>query len=150
MSDLKDRISEDMKDAMRARDAQRLDSIRMLRAAIQRREVDDRVDLDDEGVLAVIQKQVKQAQDSIKQFTDGDRPDLVEKEQAGLDVLQSYLPEQLGEAEIDAIIAAAIVQSGATQMRDMGKVMGIVKGQLQGRADMGTVSGKIKALLQND
>jgi hypothetical protein len=150
MSDLKDRIGEDMKDAMRARDAQRLESIRMLRAAIQRREVDDRVDLDDEGVLAVIQKQVKQAQDSIQQFTDGDRPDLVEKEQAGLDVLQSYLPEQLGEAEIDAIIAAAIRQSGATQMRDMGKVMGIVKGQLQGRADMGTVSGKIKGLLQND
>jgi uncharacterized protein YqeY len=147
---LKDRISDDMKVAMRARDAQRLDSIRMLRAAIQRREVDDRVELDDDGVLAVIQKQVKQAQDSIRQFTDGDRLDLVEKEQAGLDVLKSYLPEQLAEAEIDRIISAAIEKAGASEMRDMGKVMGVVKGQLQNRADMGMVSARIKRLLQGD
>jgi hypothetical protein len=147
---LKDRISDDMKVAMRARDAQRLDSIRMLRAAIQRREVDDRVELDDDGVLAVIQKQVKQAQDSIRQFTDGNRLDLVEKEQAGLDVLKSYLPEQLAEAEIDRIISAAIEKTGASEMRDMGKVMGVVKGQLQNRADMGMVSARIKELLQGD
>jgi uncharacterized protein YqeY len=147
---LKDRISDDMKVAMRARDAQRLDSIRMLRAAIQRREVDDRVELDDDGVLAVIQKQVKQAQDSIRQFTDGNRLDLVEKEQAGLDVLKSYLPEQLAEAEIDRIISAAIEKAGASEMRDMGKVMGVVKGQLQNRADMGMVSARIKELLQGD
>ncbi len=147
---LKDRISDDMKVAMRARDAQRLDSIRMLRAAIQRREVDDRVELDDDGVLAVIQKQVKQAQDSIRQFTDGNRLDLVEKEQAGLDVLKSYLPEQLAEAEIDRIISDAIEKTGASEMRDMGKVMGVVKGQLQNRADMGMVSARIKELLQGD
>jgi uncharacterized protein YqeY len=146
---LKERISDDMKDAMRARDTQRLESIRMLRAAIQRREVDERIDLDDDAVVAVIQKQVKQAQDSIQQFTEGDRPDLVEKEQAGLDILKSYLPEQLSDTEIDGIIAAAIDETGASEMRDMGKVMGMVKVQLQGRADLGVVSGKIKALLQN-
>jgi uncharacterized protein YqeY len=147
---LKDRINEDMKDAMRARDTQRLDSIRMLRAAIQRLEVDERIELDQDCVIAVIQKQVKQTQDSIQQFTDGGRPDLVEKEQAGLDVLKSYLPEQLADEEIDRIISAAIDKTGASEMRDMGKVMGAVKGQLQARADMGMVSARIKGLLQSD
>ena len=141
---LKDRIAEDMKVAMRAKDAPRLEVIRMLRAAIQRREVDDRLELDDNDVLSVIQKMIKQGQDSISQFNHGNRPELAAKEQFGIGVLETYLPEPLSDAELDRLIDSAVEQTGATSLRDMGKVMGILKSQLAGRADMGSVSKRIK------
>jgi len=144
---LKDQILVDMKSAMREKQASKLESIRMLRAAIQRKEVDDQVELDDESVLAIVQKMIKQSQDAIKQFTDGDRADLAEKEQAHVDSLKDYLPEQLSDDEVAAEVEAAIAKTGAQSMKDMGKVMGILKGQLQGRADMGKVSGIIKGKL---
>jgi len=144
---LKDQILADMKTAMRAKEASRLESIRMLRAAIQRKEVDDQTEIGDEEVLAILQKQIKQSQDAIRQFTDGDRPDLAEKEQVHVDNLKGYLPEQLGDDEIAEAVAAAITSTGAESMKDMGKVMGVLKGQLQGKADMGKVSGVIKAKL---
>jgi len=137
-----------MKTAMRDKAASRLESIRMLRAAIQRKEVDDQVELNDDEVLAILQKQIKQSQDAISQFTQGDRQDLADKEQHHVDNLKVYLPEQLSEEEITAAVADAISQTGAESMKDMGKVMGMLKGQLQGRADMGKVSGIIKARLQ--
>ena len=145
---LKERINDDMKSAMRAKDSQRLESIRLLRAAIQRREVDERISLDDEGVISVVQKQLKQCQDAITQFTDGGRDDLVAKERAYCDVLQAYMPKQLDEQEIDKIVHTTLEQTGASSMRDMGKVMGLLKPQLQGKADMGLVSQKVKAKLQ--
>ena len=145
---LKERINEDMKAAMRAKDSQRLESIRLLRAAIQRREVDERISLDDEGVISVVQKQLKQCQDAITQFTEGGRDDLVAKESAYRDVLHAYMPQQLDEQEIDKIVQTALEQTGASNMRDMGKVMGVLKPQLQGKADMGLVSQKVKTKLQ--
>lgn len=145
---LKDRISEDMKAAMRARDSQRLESIRFLRAAIQRREVDDRVTLGDDGVVSVIQKQLKQCQDAITQFTEGDRDDLADKERFYQDVLQSYMPQQLDEQEIDQMVASAMVDTGADNLRDMSKVMAVLKEKLKGKADMSSVSRKVKAQLQ--
>ncbi len=132
---------------MRAKDESRLGVIRMLRAAIQRREVDEQIELDDDGVLGVIQKQIKQSQDAVEQFKQGGRDDLATKEQIDIDVLKTYLPEQLNDAEIDGLINDAIAETGAASMRDMGKIMGILKPKLQGRADMGAVSGKIKAKL---
>lgn len=147
MSSLKSQIMADMKTAMRDKDSNRLESIRMLRAAIQRKEVDDRVELDDDAVSAIIQKQIKQSQDAANQFVDGDREDLAAKEQQHISNLQHYLPEPLSESEVDSIIADAIAQAGAASMKDMGKVMGAVKSKVQGRADMGSVSNKIKALL---
>jgi uncharacterized protein YqeY len=144
---LKDQIFADMKTAMRAKNTSLLESIRMLRAAIQRKEVDDQTEIGDDEVLAILQKQIKQSQDAIKQFTDGDRPDLAEKEQVHVDNLKGYLPEQLGDDEIAEAVAAAIASTGAESMKDMGKVMGVLKGQLQGKADMGKVSGVIKAKL---
>lgn len=144
---LKDQIFADMKTAMRAKNASKLESIRMLRAGIQRKEVDDQTELDDEQVLAILQKQIKQSQDAIIQFTAGDRSDLADKEQLHVDNLKGYLPEQLGDDEIAKAVAAAITSTGAESMKDMGKVMGVLKGQLQGKADMGKVSGVIKAKL---
>jgi uncharacterized protein YqeY len=144
---LKKQLFADMKTAMRSKDKLRLETIRMIRAAIQRKEVDDRIELDETAVFVVLQKMGKQVQDSIQQFTGGDRMDLVEKEQVGLKVLQNYLPEPLSEDELYAIISDAITKTGATEMRDMGKVMGVVKAAADGRADMRAVSGKIKALL---
>jgi uncharacterized protein YqeY len=144
---LKDQIFADMKDAMRAKDAPLLESIRMLRAAIQRKEVDEQTDIDDEQVLAILQKQIKQSQDAITQFTAGDRSDLADKEQVHVDNLKGYLPAQLGDDEIASAVAAAIATTGAESMQDMGKVMGVLKGQLQGKADMGKVSGVIKSKL---
>lgn len=145
---LKDRISEDMKAAMRARDSQRLESIRFLRAAIQRREVDDRVTLGDDGVVSVIQKQLKQCQDAITQFTEGDRDDLADKERVYQDVLQSYMPQPLDEQEIDQMVTSAMVDTGADNLRDMSKVMAVLKEKLKGKADMSSVSRKVKAQLQ--
>ncbi len=147
MPSLKERITEDMKNAMRAKDSERLGTIRMITSAIKQREVDERITLDDTQVLAVIEKMIKTRKESIAQFKTGGRDDLVAKEQKEVDLLQAYLPEQLSEAELDKLIADAIAQTGATSIKDMGKVMGLVKQQAQGRADMGIVSGKIKAKL---
>jgi uncharacterized protein YqeY len=147
MSDLKDRIASDMKEAMRAKDAVRLESIRLLRAAIQRREVDERVTLNDEDVVVVLQKMVKQGKDSIDQFTNGGRDDLVAKEAATLAILETYLPEQIDPAELSRLIDQALSETGAQGVRDMGKVMAWLKPHVQGRADMGAVSAKIKEKL---
>ena len=149
MNPLKDRIVSDMKDAMRAKDAVRLESIRLLRAAIQRREVDERIDLTDEDVVSVVQKMVKQGKDSIALFDQGGREDLVQKEAATLAVLETYLPEQLDEQALLILIEKAVSESGAQTVRDMGKVMGLLKPQVQGQADMGVVSGLIKQKLSD-
>lgn len=147
MTTLKERIFAEMKEAMRAREAVRLDAIRLLRAAIQRREIDERVELGDEEVLAVIQKMIKQGRDSIAQFEQGARDDLVQKETAMLAVLETYLPEQLAEGELTELINKALNETDAQSVRDMGKVMGWLKPRVQGRADMGTVSNAIKQKL---
>ena len=144
---LKARITEDMKDAMRAKDAARLSTIRLLLAGIKQREVDERKDLTDADVLAVIDKMVKQRRDSIAQFEAGKRMDLVAIEQAELEVLQGYLPRQLADAEIDALVAEAIATTGAAGPAAMGKVMAELKSKLAGRADMTAVSAKVKAKL---
>jgi uncharacterized protein len=144
---LKTRITDDMKDAMRAKDAPRLSTIRLILAAIKQREVDERKDLTDTDVLAVLDKMVKQRRDSIAQFEAGKRPDLVAIERAELDVLQAYQPQQLTDAEIDALVAAAIAATGAAGPSGMGKVMAELKPKLAGRADMTAVSAKVKAKL---
>ena len=141
---LKEQILADMKTAMREKNASQLESIRMLRAAIQRKEVDDQTEIDDNEVLALLQKQIKQSQDAITQFTAGERPDLAEKEQVHVDNLKVYLPEQMSDDEIASAVNDAISKTGADSMKDMGKVMGLLKSQLQGKADMGKVSGIIK------
>lgn len=144
---LKDRITQDMKDAMRAKDSARLESIRMLMAAIQRREVDERITLDDTQVMSVIEKIIKQSREAADQFAKGGRQDLVDKENRGIAVWQSYLPMPLSEAEIDQLVAQAISESGATTIKDMGKVVASLKSKVAGRADMGKVSGKVKERL---
>ena len=141
---IKDRLIVDMKNAMRAKDKSRLDSIRLLRADIQRREIDARGELNDEGVLHVIQRMIKQGKDSIELFTSGNRPDLVVKEQITIDVIEGYLPKQLEEAEIQKLIDEAFYVLKPESMRDMGKVMGWLKPKLQGKTDMGPVSASIK------
>ncbi len=144
---LRDRITEDMKAAMRSGDKERLGHIRMLQAAIKQREVDERIVLDDSQVIATLEKMIKQRREAIVQFEAGSRADLVAKENAEIVTLQTYLPAQLTEAEIDALIAAAIAQTGAASVKDMGKVMALVKGKAAGRVDMGVVGGRIKARL---
>ena len=144
MSQLKKRITDDMKLAMKAKDKQALKAIRMILGAIKQKEVDDRIELDDSQVLAVIQKMVKQRKDSISQFSDAGRTDLVEVEEAELVVINSYMPEQLSDAEVAAAVEKAITDSGANSMKDMGKLMGMLKGQLDGKTDMGQVSRLIK------
>ncbi|MBB2931305.1 MULTISPECIES: GatB/YqeY domain-containing protein [Paraburkholderia] len=144
---LKDQINDDMKTAMRARESERLATIRLLLAAIKQREVDDRVTLDDAGITAVIDKMIKQRKDSISQFEAAGRTDLVEKEAAELAVLTAYMPAQLSDAEIAAEVQAAVAQVGAAGPQDMGKVMGVLKPKLAGRADMTAVSGLVKAAL---
>ena len=144
---LKARISEDMKSAMRAGEKDRLSCIRMLQAGIKQREVDERIELDDAQVLAVIDKMIKQRRESVVQFQAGNRADLVAKETAEIDLLSGYLPAQLGDAELAALIKDAIAASGAASMKDMGKVMGILKPKVQGRTDMGALSARIKAAL---
>lgn len=147
MTTLKERITEDMKAAMRAGEKERLGTIRLLQAAIKQREVDERITLDDAQVLAVLEKMVKQRRESIAQFELGDRADLAAKEKSEIELLTAYLPAQLAEAEVDALIKAAIASTGAASIKDMGKVMGVVKAQAAGRADMGAVSARIKAAL---
>jgi uncharacterized protein len=144
---LKDRITEDMKSAMRAGEKDRLGTIRMILAAIKQREVDERITVEDSHVLAVLEKMVKQRKESIAQFETGGRADLVAKEGAELALIQAYLPSQLSEAELDALIAEAIASTGAASIKDMGKVMGVVKAKAAGRADMSAVSARIKSKL---
>jgi uncharacterized protein YqeY len=144
---LKERITEDMKTAMRAKDSERLGVIRMITSAIKQIEVDERIELDDARVLSVVEKMIKMRKESIVQFQAGGRADLVDKEAKEVELLQAYLPAQLSDAELDALIAAAIAQTGAASVKDMGKVMGIIKGQAQGKADMAVVGAKIKAKL---
>ena len=147
MSSLKDRVTEDMKNAMRAKDSERLGTIRMITSAIKQREVDERITLDDAQVLSVIEKMIKTRKESIAQFQSGGREDLVAKEQREVDLLQAYLPEQLSEADLDKLIADSIAESGATSIKEMGKAMALIKQKAAGRADMGVVSAKLKAKL---
>jgi uncharacterized protein len=144
---LKERITEDMKAAMRAKESDRLGTIRMVQAAIKQREVDERITLDDAQILGVLEKMIKTRKESVAQFQSGGRSDLVEKENREIALLQAYLPEQLSEADIDALISDAIAQSGAASVKDMGKAMALVKQKAQGRADIGAVSAKLKAKL---
>ncbi len=144
---LKAQISEDMKSTMKAGDKDQLKVLRLMLAAIQQIEVDKRIELDDSAVLGVLDKMVKQRRDSISQFKNGGREDLADIELAEIGVLKTYLPEQLGEAELDKIIDEAIKDAGAESMRDMGNVMGQVKAKAAGRADMGAVSAKVKERL---
>ncbi|HYF59518.1 MAG TPA: GatB/YqeY domain-containing protein [Burkholderiaceae bacterium] len=144
---LKDRITEDMKAAMRARDADRLGAIRMLLAAVKQREVDERIVADDAVVTAVVDRLIKQRRDSIAQFEQAGRTDLVDREKAELEVLSAYLPAQLSDAEVAGEIDAAIAASGAAGPQDMGKVMGLLKPRLAGRTDLSKVSGLVKTRL---
>ena len=144
---LKDQITEDMKTAMRAKDADRLLTIRGLLAACKQREVDERIVLDDAAVIAIIDKLVKQRKDSITQFAAGNRPDLVEKEAAELRVLEAYLPQRMGAEEVAAEVAKIVTELGASGPGDMGKVMGAVKARLAGKANMGVVSAAVKKAL---
>ena len=147
MSDLKTQINDAVKTAMREKDKARLSVLRLITAAIKQREVDERIELDDEQVLAVLDKMIKQRRDSIKQYETAGRQDLLDQELFEVDIIQTFMPEQLGEDEINSLIDEAIAASGADSMKDMGKVMGMLKPKLQGRADMGAVSGLIKSRL---
>jgi hypothetical protein len=144
---LKDRITEDMKAAMRSGEKERLGVIRMITAAIKQREVDERITLDDAQVLSVLEKMIKQRKESLVHFQAGNRQDLVQKEASEITLLQGYLPAQLSETEIDALIADAVAATGASSIKDMGKVMSLIKAKAQGRADLGQVGAKIKAKL---
>ena len=144
---LKERISEDMKTAMRSGEKDRLAVIRLLQAAIKQREVDERITLDDAQVTSVLEKMIKQRKESVVAFEKGGRADLVAKENAEIGVLQPYLPAQLSDVELDALIAEAITSTGAASIKDMGKVMGVVKAKAAGKADMGAVGARIKAKL---
>jgi uncharacterized protein YqeY len=144
---LKDRITEDMKTAMRSGEKERLATIRLILSAIKQREVDERITLDDSQVLSAIEKMIKQRKEAIVQFEAGGRADLVAKESAEIKILQTYLPEQLSDAALDVLIAEAIASTGAASIKDMGKVMGVVKSKAQGRADMAVVGTRIKQKL---
>ena len=141
------KIQDDVKAAMRSKDKERLATLRLITAAIKQKEVDERIELDDAGALAVLEKMLKQRKDSIEQFEKAGRDDLIAKEQAEVVVIQEYMPEQMSEAEIAAIVDAAVTSTGAESMKDMGKVMGQVKPQVAGKADMGLVSKLVKAQL---
>ena len=145
---LKDQIQQDMKDAMRAKEKARLATIRLILAAIKQREVDERIELDDAQVIAVLDKMSKQRRESISQFEQAGRDDLIAQEKSELEIIQTYLPEALDEDELHALIEAAMQATGASSIKDMGKVMGQLKPKIQGRADMGAVSALIKSRLQ--
>ena len=147
MSELKQQITNDMKLAMKAKDKPALKAVRMILGAIKQKEIDDRIELNDTQVLVVIQKMVKQRKDSISQFSDAGRIDLVEVEEAELAIINNYMPKQLTEDEVDAVVTKVIVDSGADSMKDMGKLMGILKSQIDGKADMGLVFQLIKSKL---
>ena len=144
---LKEQITEDMKSAMRAKEAERLGTIRLLLAAIKQREVDERISVDDAGIIAIIEKLIKQRKDSIEQFQKAGRTDLVDQEGKELAILQAYMPAQLSAAEVQSAIQKVIADLGASDPQDMGKVIGALKAQLAGKADMGMVSGLVKAAL---
>ncbi|MDY0106461.1 MAG: GatB/YqeY domain-containing protein [Giesbergeria sp.] len=144
---LKDQITEDMKTAMRAKDSERLGTIRLLQAAMKQKEVDERITLDDAAIVAIVDKLIKQRKDSITAFEGAGRQDLADKEKAEMAVLQAYLPERMSEAEVAAAVQAIVAELGAKGPGDMGKVMGVVKTRLAGKADMGQVSGAVKAAL---
>lgn len=144
---LKGRILDDVKDAMKAGEKDRLKVLRLITAAIKQVEVDERIEVDDSAVLSILTKMVKQRRDSITQFQQGNRQDLADIEQAEIEIVADYLPEQLSDAELNALIEDAISAVGAESIRDMGKVMGAVKGKAQGRADMGVVGAKVKSRL---
>jgi uncharacterized protein YqeY len=144
---LRERVNEDMKLAMKAREADKLGAIRLLLSAMKQREVDERITLDDAAVIGIVEKMIKQRKESIAQFEKGARKDLADKEQFEIGVLQAYLPQQLSEGEVAAIVAEAVAESGAKSAADMGKVMAIVKPRLAGKADMGKVSALVKAKL---
>ncbi len=147
MPTLKERIQDDMKTAMRAKDKARLGTVRLVLAAIKQKEVDEQISLNDEHVLAVLEKMVKQRRDSIKQYEDAKRQELADVEKAEIAVLQEYLPEQMDSAELEAIVAEIIASVGANGPQDMGKIMGALKPRIQGRADMGQASQLVKAKL---
>lgn len=149
MADIKSNISEDVKTAMRGKDKPRLAALRLIQAAFKQKEVDERIELDDQQCIAILDKMAKQHRDSIEQFQQANRDDLIEQEQFELDIIEQYLPAQLSEQEINDMINAAIAETGAESIKDMGKVMGKLKGELQGRADMGKVSGLIKSRLNS-
>ena len=147
MSELKKCITDDMKSAMKAKDRQALKAVRMILEAIKQKEIDERIELNDAQVMTVIQKMVKQRKDSISQFSDAGRTDLVEIEEAELEIINNYMPEQLSDEEVTSVVDKAINDSGANSMKDMGKLMGMLKSQLQGKADMSLVSQLIKSKL---
>jgi uncharacterized protein len=144
---LRDQLNEDMKAAMKARDAERLAALRLALAAVKQREVDERITLDDAGVVSVIEKMIKQRKDSITQYEKAARQDLADKEKFEISVIEAYLPKQLAQAEVEAIVAEAVRESGAKGPQDMGKVMALVKPKLAGRADIGKASALVKARL---
>ncbi|MEI6737431.1 MAG: GatB/YqeY domain-containing protein [Pseudomonadota bacterium] len=144
---LRDRINDDMKAAMRARESDKLGAIRLLTSALKQREVDERIEITDDIVFTVIEKMLKQRKDSIEQYTAGSRPDLVAKEQFEVGVLQVYMPQQLSEAELIVILDGVIAETGAMSAKDMGKVMNAIRPKVAGRADMGKLSGAVKARL---
>jgi uncharacterized protein YqeY len=144
---LREQLNEDMKAAMKAREAEKLGALRLLLAAVKQREIDERITLDDGAVVAVVEKMIKQRKDSISQYEKGARQDLADKEKFEISILEGYLPQQLTAAEVEAIVAEAVAATGAKSPADMGKVMGIVKPKLAGRADMGKVSAAVKAKL---
>ncbi|HIF51947.1 MAG TPA: GatB/YqeY domain-containing protein [Thiotrichaceae bacterium] len=147
MADIKNKLSDDVKAAMRAKEKKLLAALRMIQAAFKQKEIDDRIELTDEHMVVILDKMAKQHRDSISQFKDAKRDDLVEIEEYELDIITTYLPAQLSDDEIKSLIDNAISKTGAESIKDMGKVMGILKGELQGRADMGKVSGLIKVQL---
>jgi uncharacterized protein YqeY len=146
-SSLKTRINDDVKTAMRSKDKERLGTLRLITAAIKQKEVDERIELNDDQVLSVLEKMIKQRKDSIEQYEKADRQELADKEKAELEIINEYMPAQLSDDEIAGLIDDALAQTGASEMKDMGKVMGILKPRLAGRADMGKVSGLVKARL---
>ena len=146
-SAIKGQILEHMKLAMRSQDKERLSTIRLILAAVKQKEVDERIELTDIDVLAILDKMVKQRRESISQYQAGNRPDLADKESAEIEIIQEYLPSQLSDAEVDTLIADAIKETNANSVRDMGKIMAIIKPKVQGRADVGAVSAKVKTAL---
>jgi hypothetical protein len=144
---LREQLNDDIKTAMKAREAEKLGALRLMLSAVKQREIDERITLDDAGVVSVVEKMVKQRKDSIAQYEKAARQDLADKEKYEISVIEAYLPQQLSQAEVDAVIAEAIAATGAKSPADMGKVMGVVKPKLAGKADMGKVSGLVKAKL---
>lgn len=147
MSALKERLQESQKEAMKSRDKERLGTLRLILSATKQKEVDERIELSDEQIIAILDKMIKQRRESISQYEAGNRPDLAEKEAAEINIIQEYMPSALSEAEVDAIVTESIAQIGATSIKDMGKLMGVLTPKVKGRADMTVVSAKVKAKL---